>query len=172
VLIHRRHVAGDPLRVLPDPDDVAAAAPLTHLTALIVRLRALLRDTAAVGAVLPTPTELASSLGRPDEVAWAGDVVTELARAVGASEPDVVLHIGAGDPGGSIPAICAHFDVGLLRPGGTGVAAVPGDRFADVPAVSGWLWTTTSDVPADIDPRRVTAAVHQLRARAVEGRPA
>jgi hypothetical protein len=103
---------------------------------------------------------LAPSLGHEEEITWAEDACGAVLRSVGTAEPDVVLEVDAGTRGGPVRGLCAFFGAVLLA---AGVVAPPGEEFVDVTPADGWIYTTSSEVPADADPKLMIRAVERLR---------
>jgi hypothetical protein len=165
----QQHTRGERLTELPDPDELAAGDVIATAVAIVQRLRGLLGDRAGVGVPVPVAGALAADLGHPDEAAWAEQATGAVVRALGAEEPDVVVHLGPGASGGLVAGLCDFFGIALVEAHDdpeSGVVAPAGEDFVDRDPATGWIHTTSSEVPADADPREVSRAVERIRAAA------
>jgi hypothetical protein len=165
------HVAARARRALdvrPEPPAVAAAASVAQASDVLGRVRAVVGDRAAIGYVLPDAARLAAEVGRPADHAWATDVLVELIRALGASEPEVFLLLGNEELAPTFESLAEFFDatvipLGAARPAGV-IAQSPTDLLSVEPP-AGWLYTTTAEIDPGADPHLVRAALERLRKR-------
>jgi hypothetical protein len=130
------------------------------------RVRTVLGTRAAIGFVLPDAARLAAEVGQPTEHAWATDVLVELLRALGASEPGVFLILGDEELAPTFESLAEFFGaavipLGAARPPGV-IAQSPAELLSVEPPV-GWLYTTTAEIDPAADPQVLRAALERLR---------
>src|SRR5262245_11185858 len=152
----------------PQPPVVAAAPSVTLAGNVLRRVRTVLGTRAAIGYVLPDAARLAAEVGQPTERAWATDVLVELIRALGASEPEVFLLIGDEELAPTFESLAEFFGDAVIPLG----AERPAGLIAHSPAVlvsvelpMGWLYTTTAEIDPAADPQVLRAALERLRKR-------
>jgi hypothetical protein len=163
------HAAAKARRALdarPAPPAVAAAPSVALAGDVLRRVRTVLGTRAAIGFVLPDAARLAAEVGQPTEHAWAMDVLVELLRALGASEPEVFLILGDEELAPTFESLAEFFGaavipLGAARPAGV-IAQSPAELLSVEPPV-GWLYTTTAEVDPAADPQVLRAALERLR---------
>jgi hypothetical protein len=161
---------GQRLDSRPPPQAVAGAASVALARDVLARLKPVLGERAGVAVVLPDPTLLASRLGMPSETAWAADVLAELLRSIGPDEPDLFLLLGDDDPiDPTLESLGEFFGTPLLPLGPaapTGVVALETESLlAGSEPPAGWLYATTTEIGAAVDPGSMRAAFERLRRR-------
>ncbi len=173
----------DPVADLPDPGIVVGQAVMETEFATIRRLRPVLGERAGIAVAMPAPDRLAAQLGGDAGAEWCLSLLQQAVRRYGALEPDALLTVGETDTKARLGPICGHFGVVLIHLGAEpprGVVAVPGGEFVNGRAggaaggggAPGWLYTTTSEIPAEADPAAVKEAIARLRGdRQQEGCP-
>ncbi len=158
-----------PLVIAPDVEAVVAHPLVQTEFEAMRRLRPVLGGRSGIALVLPTPGKLHAQLGGKIDRAWCLSLLMRILRLMGGAEPDVLLAVGDDDLGPRVATLCDHFGlqwVALGRNAPAGVAATDGDRFTSLAAEADgheyWLYTSTSEVPAETDPRTLKAALAAL----------
>jgi len=158
-----------PLEPVPDPKSVPAAEPMALLVEVADRLRSALGEQAGIAFALPDPAALASLLGVPDAVSWANRVLIEVVRAVGSTEPELVLFYGTEarvQP--RLANMCGFFrtEAFHLAESVSGKTVLTSRELDDDLALSGeptWLLTTGAEIPETADPACLGPALLKLR---------
>jgi hypothetical protein len=154
----------------PDHGEVLDQAPVQTELEAIRRLRPVLGERAGIALVLPASDLLAGQLGETEGASWCAALLMRTIRLFGAEEPDLLITVGESDPGPSVAALCDHFGMAHVHLGTAapdGVVAHAGGQFAEAAGTDGregWLYTTTDQIPAGADPRRVKETVDRLHA--------
>ncbi|OGA69295.1 MAG: hypothetical protein A3G83_04800 [Betaproteobacteria bacterium RIFCSPLOWO2_12_FULL_68_20] len=151
----------------PEPARVLAQAAVATECEAMRRLRPVLAERAGIAIALPGAARLAARLGAPEAEPWCAALLLAAARHYCTLEPDLLIVVGA-PAGPRLAAVCTHFGVAFVQLAESpppGVSAVPGAAWVDEIAgkAKAWLYTTTSEIPADADPRAVKAAIDALR---------
>jgi hypothetical protein len=166
-------LAGTPLPSLLQPASVAEASNIAIVRDAIRRLRTVIAERAGIAIVLPDAAALAEQLGVPQATDWAGDVLTEVIRSLGAEEPDLLLLLGT-EPivDGTIESLAEFFGIAALSIGAAAPAGAVILSAADFSALdenrelpAGWIYTTASEIEPASDPQRVKSAIGLLRTR-------
>ena len=161
---HRRR-----MEPVPDPKAVPAAEPMALLVDVTNRLRSVLGEQAGIAFVLPDPVALASLLGVPDAVSWANRVLIEVVRAVGSTEPELILFYGREarvQP--CLANMCGFFQAEAFHlaesvSGKTVLTSAElGDDLAPLDEPT-WLLTTGTEIPETADPTCLGPALLKLR---------
>jgi hypothetical protein len=158
--------AGRELTARPPPPAVAETAAVEVAQDVIRRLRPVLAERSGIALVLPDATRLASQLGRPDDAAWAGEVLSELLRAVGAQEIDLFLFAGDDPPDATLESLADFFGAALVSVGRSappGVVALAPNDFPLADSAGGRLYTTTAEIDPGTDPHALRSAIERLR---------
>jgi hypothetical protein len=161
---------------LPEPDAVIGQSVIRAETGAIERLRPVLGERAGIAVVFADSQSLARQLGDAGAAPWCAALLLRAVRLYCELEPDLVITVGGGGGGGEprLGAVCDHFGAGYIHLGATeGVIAPPRAEFISAlgEGASGWLYTTSSEIPAATDPGEMQAAIAGLRARTGEGKP-
>jgi len=162
------------LETLPEPDAVIEQSVIGAETGAIERLRPVLGERAGIAVVFADSQSLARQLGDDGGAPLCAALLLRAVRLYCELEPDLVITVGGGGGEPRLGAICDHFGAGYIHIGATeGVIAPPGAEFISAlgEGASGWLYTTSSEIPAATDPGEMQAAIAGLRARTGEGKP-
>lgn len=161
--------ASRPLSGTPLPASVADTRIVDIARDVIGRLRAVLAERAGITVVLPDPSRLAAQLGKPEDVGWAGEVLSEILRALGPAEPDLVFLSGDDDRLDPALESLAEFFGATLVPLGRdapkGVVILAATEALRIEGERGWLYTTREEIPPETDPSRLRAAIARLRGK-------
>lgn len=165
----RRVEAREPLAQLPDPRLVAETDVFAVTCDGLARLRATLGERTGIGLALPTCTSLAQQMGVADEdLPWAEQALLAVVSRVGSGELDLVVQVGprtdSDDRQVNMWEFYATTSVAVRTEERTeGVVATPGREFPLIGRQSGWLYTTTDELPQEMDPKAVRESVKTLR---------